>query len=155
MKELAEEAGRENTTMRKLTEKSTQDAAAVKVLTMITLIYLPATVVSVSRLSQNEPMIALLLLTLPQNFFSTQFVGQEQGAGGSNKVIVSSNAWLFAAVSVPLTLVTLAIWWLWVRFQAHERGVGKRHLPSWRAPWRKPNHQRTHRDDNFALSFEA
>ena len=36
--------------MRKLTEKSTQDAAAVKVLTMITLVYLPATVVSVSAL---------------------------------------------------------------------------------------------------------
>ena len=47
LKELAEEARRENTTMRRLTEKSTQDAAAVKVLTMITLVYLPATVVSV------------------------------------------------------------------------------------------------------------
>lgn len=35
--------------MRELTEKSTKDAAAVKVLTIITLIYLPATVVSVSN----------------------------------------------------------------------------------------------------------
>lgn len=34
--------------MRKLTEKSTHDGATVKVLTMITLIYLPATAVSVS-----------------------------------------------------------------------------------------------------------
>ena len=34
--------------MGKLTEKSMQDGAAVKVLTMITLVYLPATVVSVS-----------------------------------------------------------------------------------------------------------
>lgn len=34
--------------MRELTEKGTKDAAAVKVLTIITLIYLPATVVSVS-----------------------------------------------------------------------------------------------------------
>ena len=49
MKDLAEEARLENTTMRKLTEKSTNDAAAVKVLTMITLIYLPATVVSVGQ----------------------------------------------------------------------------------------------------------
>lgn len=138
--------------MRKLTEKSAQDAAAVKVLTMITLIYLPATVVSVSRSCHDNPPIILRSLTLPQNFFSTQFVGQEQGAGGSNKVIVSSNAWLFAAVSVPLTLVTLAVWWLWVRFQAHERGVQKRRLPSWRAPWRKSNHVQTHRDDNLALS---
>lgn len=35
--------------MRSLAEKSTRDGAAVKVLTMITLIYLPATVVSVSQ----------------------------------------------------------------------------------------------------------
>jgi len=34
--------------MRRLTEKSTKDAAAVKVLTIITLVYLPTTVVSVS-----------------------------------------------------------------------------------------------------------
>ena len=48
MKLLAEEARKENLAMRRLTEKTTQDAAAVKVLTIITLIYLPATVVSVS-----------------------------------------------------------------------------------------------------------
>ena len=48
LKQLAEEAKNENTTIRKLAEKSTGDAAAVKVLTIITLIYLPATVVSVS-----------------------------------------------------------------------------------------------------------
>ena len=49
LKQLAEEAKKENITMRRLTEKSTKDAAAVKVLTIITLIYLPATVVSVGK----------------------------------------------------------------------------------------------------------
>ena len=49
LKQLAEEARKENITMRRLTEKSTKDAAAVKVLTIITLIYLPATVVSVGE----------------------------------------------------------------------------------------------------------
>jgi hypothetical protein len=47
LKALAEEARSENVTMRRLTEKATQDAAAVKVLTIMTLVYLPATVVSV------------------------------------------------------------------------------------------------------------
>ena len=47
LKTLAEEARVENTTMRTLTEKATADAAAVKVLTIMTLVYLPATVVSV------------------------------------------------------------------------------------------------------------
>jgi hypothetical protein len=46
---LAEEARRENVAIRRLTEKATQDAAAVKVLTILMLVYLPASVVSVSR----------------------------------------------------------------------------------------------------------
>lgn len=97
LKQLAEEAKKENFTMRQLTEKSTKDAAAVKVLTVITLIYLPATVVS--------------------NFFSTQFVSQEQNQGGSFRIVVSANAWVFAAISIPLTLATLAVWWIWIRYQ--------------------------------------
>ena len=47
LKDLAGETRTENMTIRTLTEKGTHDAAAVKVLTIITLIYLPATVVSV------------------------------------------------------------------------------------------------------------
>lgn len=96
LRQIAEESRQENLTMRNLTEKSTQDGAAVKVLTMITLIYLPATVVS--------------------NFFSTQFVTQKQD-GNSNYVVLLSNAWLFVAICVPLTLVTIIIWWAWVRCQ--------------------------------------
>ncbi len=63
LKQLAEETRKENVTMRKLTEKSTQDAAAVKVLTIITLIYLPTTVVLVSN--TNPPLLASCLLTNP------------------------------------------------------------------------------------------
>jgi hypothetical protein len=59
LQELAKESSRENEQMRRLTEKTTQDAATVKVLTILTLIYLPATVVS--------------------NFFSTSFVHSEIG----------------------------------------------------------------------------
>ena len=44
---LAEEARAENSTMRELTERSYRDAVAIKILTIATLIYLPATVVSV------------------------------------------------------------------------------------------------------------
>lgn len=48
LKVLAEESQKENAAMRGLTEKATRDAAAVKVLTVITLIYLPVAVVSAS-----------------------------------------------------------------------------------------------------------
>lgn len=45
---LAEESREENTAMRALTEKGTKDAAAVKVITLITILFLPTTVVAVS-----------------------------------------------------------------------------------------------------------
>ncbi|MCJ1379470.1 hypothetical protein MMC17_002571 [Xylographa soralifera] len=96
LKDVAEEARMENITIRTLTEKGTHDAGAVKVLTIITLIYLPATVVS--------------------NFFSTQFVSNPLN-NGSNSLMVASNAWLLGAITLPLTVITILIWWLWVRLQ--------------------------------------
>ena len=47
LENLAKQAREENQKMGELTAKSTRDAAAVKVLTIMTLVYLPATVVSV------------------------------------------------------------------------------------------------------------
>ena len=103
LQELTKESRKENEEMRRLsekmhrlTERSTQDAATVKVLTILTLIYLPTTVVS--------------------NFFSTSFVGNSS----NGNITVSSDWWIFAASSVPLTVLTLYIWWVWMRIQAHE-----------------------------------
>jgi hypothetical protein len=51
LKVLAEQARVENGRLRELTEKGFKDAVAIKVLTIVTLVYLPATVVSVSTSS--------------------------------------------------------------------------------------------------------
>jgi hypothetical protein len=106
LQSLAKESRKENEEMRKLsqrmhglTEKGTQDAAAVKVLTILTLIYLPATVVS--------------------NFFSTSFVNLQTSAGKPNHVVVSGDWWIFVAASLPLTLLTLYTWWVWTRIKAY------------------------------------
>ena len=48
LRQLAEEAKQENHDMRNLAQKTAQDATAVKVLTIIALVYLPVSVVSVS-----------------------------------------------------------------------------------------------------------
>ena len=47
LRRLTQEAAEESGSMRRLTEKSSQDAATVKMLTVITIIYLPATAISV------------------------------------------------------------------------------------------------------------
>lgn len=87
---LAEEARREGKVMHSLTEKATQDAAAVKVITVITMIYLPLTVVA--------------------NFFSTVFVTRSSDASTST-VQVAENWWVLAAVGLPLTAITFFMWW--------------------------------------------
>ncbi|TGO60179.1 hypothetical protein BOTNAR_0149g00020 [Botryotinia narcissicola] len=80
----------ENKSMHHLTERSTKDAAAVKILTIITLVYLPTTIVA--------------------NFFSTQFVQTSD----SGHMTVTENSWILAAISVPLTAFTIILWWAWV-----------------------------------------
>lgn len=98
LKVLAEESQKENAVMRGLAEKSTRDAAAVKVLTVITLIYLPVAVVS--------------------GFFSTEFVHTHSQHDGRSRIVVTREAWLLAAIAAPLTLFTLMSWWIWTRLQA-------------------------------------
>jgi hypothetical protein len=113
LKTLAEEARIENTTMRRLTEKATADAAAVKVLTIMTLVYLPATVVSVSKPS----LVVRIRAYTCQNFFSTSFVHQVTRPDNSVRLTVTSNWWIFLAASLPLTIVTLYVWWFYVQKQ--------------------------------------
>src|SRR6201999_1284049 len=105
LQNLAKESSKENEEMRKLNERmhilaerSAQDAAAVKVLTILTLVYLPVTVVS--------------------NFFSTSFVTTTNASEGTGSIIVSGGWWILVAVSIPLTFVTIYIWLVWTRIQA-------------------------------------
>ncbi|KAI4188619.1 MAG: hypothetical protein LQ346_005282 [Caloplaca aetnensis] len=94
LKVLAEESRKENAAMRGLAEKSTRDAAAVKVLTVIALVYLPVA-----------------------GFFSTQFIQWESRDNGTSSLVVTHEAWLLAAIAAPLTLFTLILWWVWTRLQ--------------------------------------
>jgi hypothetical protein len=105
LKVLAMESRAENAIMQSLTQKATRDAAAVKVLTVITLIYLPTTAVL--------------------NFFSTSFVATSVSRDGASRISVTSDWWISLAVSLPLTILTLAIW----RFYVQVKIYG--HHPSW------------------------
>ncbi|KAH7094612.1 hypothetical protein FB567DRAFT_600226 [Paraphoma chrysanthemicola] len=95
LQHLEREAQEENASMRQLTEKGHRDSASVRILTIITLIYLPCTVVS--------------------SFYSTQFVDQETSDQGMT-MKYADNAWLFFAVSIPLTLGTIMVWYAWANW---------------------------------------
>jgi Mg2+ and Co2+ transporter CorA len=80
--------------MQTIAEKNRRDSASMRVLTIITMIYLPCTIVS--------------------NFYSTQFVNQIEVDGRSTKMGYAQNAWVFFAISVPLTVFTFLVWYSWV-----------------------------------------
>ena len=47
-----------------------------------------------------------------KNFFSTSFVDNNDVAGSSRKLIVLPNWWILVVIAVPLTIVTMYIWWV-------------------------------------------
>lgn len=132
LRTLAEESRAENAGMRLLTEKATRDAAAVKVLTVIMLIYLPSSAVAVRYV--GSPLRIEHRLTRPQNFFSTQFVQQmqkpnlsSQGTGNSTfTVLAAENMWLYWAIAVPLTFATLLVWYVVAKSQ-RKRSLARSH----------------------------
>ncbi|KAF1940897.1 hypothetical protein EJ02DRAFT_467052 [Clathrospora elynae] len=96
LQNIEKDASEENAMVRQLAEKSSQDSSSVKILTIIMLIYLPCTVVS--------------------SFYSTQFVHQDQPETDVFSMGYAQNAWLFFAVSIPLTFFTIMVWYMWVNF---------------------------------------
>lgn len=84
LQSLQRQGQEENAIMRQLAEKGIRDSASVRILTIITLIYLPCTVVS--------------------SFYSTQFVDRKKSSSGGSQMEYAQNSWLFFAVSVPLSL---------------------------------------------------
>ncbi|PLB46429.1 hypothetical protein P170DRAFT_438224 [Aspergillus steynii IBT 23096] len=80
-----------NNKMLKLTNAAIHDNATVKVVTLVTLIYLPASFVST---------------LLGMNLFDFD------GGNDGGEFTISRQFWIFVIVAVPLTLLTLASWYL-------------------------------------------
>ncbi|KAI9036742.1 uncharacterized protein KD926_001376 [Aspergillus affinis] len=93
LKRLAQISHEESHNITELTKRSVQDAAAVKMLTIVGLVYLPTTIVA--------------------NFFSTEFV-KVNDEGDMN---VSRDVWIMAVCAIPLTFITIGVWWFCVRYE--------------------------------------
>ena len=88
------------------------------------MIYLPCTIVSVGSLTLG--ILPMNMADVGQNFYSTQFVDQKETVSGGTKLEYAQNAWIFFAISVPLTLFTILVWWLWVNSEKVVRLVRPR-----------------------------
>jgi len=118
------------TSMHVIGAMSTREAIAMRVITVVTLIYLPATFVSVRSVLQST---SGTLLTSGKTFFSTDIVKYQNQNGGSNTTVTSGPfmgsfsgialmRWL--QLTLPLTALTLGLGYIYYRFEERK----KRHL---------------------------
>lgn len=85
----------------KLTKQSVEDNAIVKVITVITVIYLPTQGVAVSI-----PCIKLDSTNESQTLFGMNFTSLPDAAGN---IKFAKDWWIFLATAIPLTLMTCGV----------------------------------------------
>ncbi|OAG08765.1 uncharacterized protein CC84DRAFT_1204042, partial [Paraphaeosphaeria sporulosa] len=83
-------------------EEAKREASAMKAIAVVTMTFLPATFIST---------------IFGSNFFSFE----PDGGAGQPSFTVSHQFWIYWALSVPLTAVTLALWFWWSRWVEHLR----------------------------------
>ncbi|KAH6679448.1 hypothetical protein B0J14DRAFT_297870 [Halenospora varia] len=98
-----------------LTKDTVDDSATVRLVTMVTLIYLPASFVTVglSPIMPGAKLRSSQQSLLGMNLFTFQTT---EGSGFQ----VSKQFWLFFAILIPLTLLTIGSWIIMAR-RIHER----------------------------------
>jgi hypothetical protein len=107
-----------------MTRMSQREAVAVRIITVVTLIYLPATFVSVSRI---PPFVAPQSLNVLETFFSTDII-KYQGQGNEGGSFSDTAFYRWLQIALPLTVLTLAISFAWYKI-AHRLQKRQEMLP--------------------------
>ena len=90
-----------------LTKAAADDSAAIRVITVITLIYLSSTVVAVSWPHGRIESTSLCANNIFQNIMATPFFEVKHG-----HLRVSRQVWIYVVIALPLTIATL-VYWRW------------------------------------------
>jgi hypothetical protein len=89
---------------------------------LMTLIFLPGTAVAVRI---PIPYYSTLL-TSSKSMFGTQFFNADFSDSGVGKLHVSPDFYLFWALALSITLITLLVWYFWFRRSSERRYSGGR-----------------------------
>ena len=107
--------------MLNLTKETVDDSTSVRIVTFVTLIYLPASFVAVSTgiMYLNTKLTCTMQSLFGMNFFTFE-TAQESGFQ------VSAQFWIFLILSLPLTLLTVGAWFIIMRKKNKKRALSKR-----------------------------
>jgi hypothetical protein len=85
-----------------------QDNTVIKSIALLTMVFLPATFFSVCIVTL---IICGAALTQLQALFSTTFF-----TFGENGWMVSHRFWIYWAITVPVTIVVVVVWSIWLAY---------------------------------------
>jgi hypothetical protein len=113
--------------MRKMNEMTVKDTIGVKILTILTTFYLPASFVAVSAPHGSQLEFSTNFYTdFLQTFLSADLVTFDQSRSKRKSVdfhrmVVSRESVIFyIAVTVPLMMLTYGCWWIWEKRASRE-----------------------------------
>jgi len=92
--DITEQGIQENKLIKRLTHQSTQDTRVMKVIALISAIFLPATFVA--------------------TLFGSNFFGFKS-EDGRNFLAVAENVWIYIVTAVAMSSLAVAAWFLWLR----------------------------------------
>ena len=107
MAELAGQSARQAQSMAVIAYDTKRDSEVMKAVTVVTLIFLPATFVSVGPIPRLE--FAVYPIILFQTIFSMGFFSFDQG-----RIEISPQGWIYLVCTLPLTFVVLAVSLAWI-----------------------------------------
>jgi hypothetical protein len=113
-----------------LTKDTVDDSATVRVVTIVTLVYLPASFITVRAtplLSESRPSSPEQLLTSLQSLFGMNlFTFQSSPDSGFE---VSHQFWLFFVFTIPLTFLTVGSWYWMARRRKKQKAMQRESQP--------------------------
>jgi hypothetical protein len=100
------------------------DSAAMKTISVLGLVFLPGTFICVCA-SHPFPSPKKQTNLYPKSLFSTTFFNFTPGSDTSpQQWVMSDKFWVYFAVAVPITLITIACWFWWTNVSAKRAATG-------------------------------
>lgn len=104
-----------------ISEATQRDSAVMRTVAIVTMTFLPATFVTVCT-SNAIFHLGDFRAYSKQTLFSMSFFDYSPGNNnGSEAWFVSRKIWIYFLVAVPLTILTVAAWFLWQRWKDGRR----------------------------------
>jgi len=99
--------------------ESRRDASAMKTIAVLTLVFLPGTYVAVRILCvASSSYIILLQQVAPLNYLQALFsMSMFNWQARNGEPVYSSYLWVYFLITVPLTVLVVAVWFWWFRTQ--------------------------------------